>query len=92
MARGDGVVEETVEEDLEEGTVATAEDGEVVVIELDTREDGGALRENLMIRERTDIVEVLVGVDSEVDATEKMDVVVQEEVTTDSVISSSSQI
>ena len=57
MARGDGVVEETVEEDLEEGTVATAEDGEVVVIELDTREDGGALRENLMIRERTDIVE-----------------------------------
>lgn len=92
MARGDGVVEETVEEDLAEGTVATAEDVEVVVIELDTGEAGGDPRENLMIRERTDTAEVPVGVASEVDATEKMDVVVQEEVITDSVIRSSSQI
>ena len=57
MARGDGVVEETVEEDLAEGTVATAEDVVGVVIELDTGEVGGDPRENLMIRERTDTAE-----------------------------------
>jgi len=92
MAKEDVVEEEVVVQVLEEGTEATVGAVEVEGIEVTeeaTGEDVADLRGNLMIRERTDIVEAVVVVATEEDETERTDGVELEELKMDTVIRSS---
>jgi len=77
--------EEVEEQVLAEETAATVGAVEVEGREVDTGEDVAALRENLMRRERRDIVEV-VEVALEEDETEKTDGEEPEQLTMDTVI------